>query len=355
MYQISRGCEAEVDAIGESDWYKIISSFGDASIYQTWGYGSVRYGPNNLSHIIIKCDNKIVGAAQVGIIKISPILGGVAHIRWGPLWRRSDLEYSIDDFRRILIALRLEYVDRRGLFLRLIPNETELVQAELRPVLESVGFRWHHVDYRTLLLDLRSPLVTIRGNMSKNWRKHLNKAEKSGLDVIEGTDDCLFEKAYNLYEQLLLRKKFEPGIKIEEYRNLQNFLPEPFKMHIMVCEFERRPIACLVGSSIGEAGIELIAATGDDGLELGGSYLLRWKMLAYFKNLGCLYYNLNGINPDRNPGGYQFKSGLCAKNGLDVRFLGTFEACNNSLSYWAVGAGERLRKSYNKVKRLVPF
>jgi lipid II:glycine glycyltransferase (peptidoglycan interpeptide bridge formation enzyme) len=189
--------------------------------------------------------------------------------------------------------------------------------------------------------------------MSKNWRKHLNKAEKKGLVVIEGTNDCLFENVYRLYGELLSRKRFEPGIKIEEYRKLQNILPNSFKMHIMVCEYEKRPIAGLVGSSIGDAGIELIAATGDDGLELGGGYLLRWKMLEYLKNSGCQYYNLNGINPERNPGGYQFKSGLCAKNGLDVKFLGTFEAYKSSLSYFAVGMGETLHKSYNKANRFL--
>jgi lipid II:glycine glycyltransferase (peptidoglycan interpeptide bridge formation enzyme) len=189
--------------------------------------------------------------------------------------------------------------------------------------------------------------------MSKNWRKHLNKAEKRGLAIIEGTDDCLFDNVHRLYGELLSRKRFEPGIKIEEYRKLQNILPNSFKMHIMVCEHEKRPIAGLVGSSIGDAGIELIAATGDDGLELGGSYLLRWKMLEYLKNSGCQYYNLNGINPERNPGGYQFKSGLCAKNGLDVKFLGTFEAYKGSLSHFAVGMGEMLRKSYNKINRFL--
>ena len=116
------------------------------------------------------------------------------------------------------------------------------------------------------------------------------------------------------------------------------------------CQSNGKPIAGLVGSAIGDVGIELIAATGNDGLELGGSYLLRWKMVEYLKRCGCHFYDLNGINPERNPGGYQFKSGLCEKNGLDLHYLGTFEAFKNPLSRLAVSLGENLRTGYRKFK-----
>jgi len=349
MKPISSGYIVEVDCVNENSWYEIINKFRDANIYQTWAYGTVRFGVNNTSHMILKRDKQIIAAVQLRIVKIPRINVGIAYVRWGPLWRRRDIEYTVEDFRQMIIALKQEYVDRRGLLLRLIPNETEQCQDELCPILEGVGFKWYQSDYRTLFLNLRTPLEVIRSNMSKNWRKHLNKAEKKGLMVIEGDNNNLFDNVYWLYGELLLRKSFEPGINIDEYRNMQRILPDYFKMHIMVCESEGQPIAGLVGSSIGDTGIELIAATGDAGLEFGGSYLLRWKMLEYLKNSGCHYYNLNGINPERNPGGYQFKSGLCGKNGLDVKFLGTFEACKSSLSYLAVGMGEKLSKIYKKV------
>lgn len=353
MQPISSGYIVEVDCVNESSWYEIISKFSDVNIYQTWAYGTVRFGVNNISHMILKRDKQIVAAVQLRIVKLPPINAGIAYVRWGPLWRRHDLEYTVEDFHQMIIALKREYVDRRSLLLRIIPNETEQCQDELRPILESAGFKWYQSDYRTLYLNLRNPLEVIRGNMSKNWRKHLNKAEKKGLMVIEGTNDSLFDSVYRLYGELLLRKRFEPSINIDEYRKLQEILPDYFKMHIIVCESEGRPIAGLVGSSIGDTGIELIAATGDAGLEFGGSYLLRWKMIEYLKSSGCHYYNLNGISPERNPGGYQFKSGLCGKNGLDVHFLGTFEACKSSLSYLAVGMGETLRKSYQKINRFL--
>jgi lipid II:glycine glycyltransferase (peptidoglycan interpeptide bridge formation enzyme) len=120
-------------------------------------------------------------------------------------------------------------------------------------------------------------------------------------------------------------------------------------MQIMVCESQGKPVAGLIGSSIGEVGIELVAATGNEGLELGGSYLLRFEMIQYLKNCGCKFYNLNGINPERNPGGYQFKSGLCGKKGLDVEYLGVFETCKSPLSQLIVRLGDTARVGFRKV------
>ena len=350
---LDSGYTAEIDCVDEKSWYEILGKFRDANIYQTWAYGAVRFGEDNISHIILRRDRQIVAAVQTRIVKIPVINAGITYVRWGPLWRRHDLEDSLEDFRQIVGVMHREYVGRRGLYLRIFPNEIEHCQNDLRLILEGAGFEWHRSDYRTLYLPLAEPLDSIRNNMSKNWRKHLNKAEKRGLVIVEGRDHGLFESVVRLYREMLLRKGFEPPINIDEYSILQESLPDYLKMQIMVCQSEGQPVAGLVGSAIGDVGIELIAATGNDSLELGASYLLRWKMVEYLKQCGCHFYNLNGINPERNPGGYQFKSGLSGKNGLDVKFLGIFKACKSPLSHLAVRLGETAREGYRKVNEIL--
>jgi lipid II:glycine glycyltransferase (peptidoglycan interpeptide bridge formation enzyme) len=344
MREVSLGYSAEIDCISQDLWYEILAKFRDANLYQTWAYNLVRAGKGNVSTIVLKRNKEIVAAAQARLVKIPGINIGIAYIRWGPLWRRRESDNTIEDFREMIVSLRKEYVDRRGLFLRIIPNETERCQDELRPVFESLGFQWHNSNYRTLYLPLTQTLEEIRNNMSKTWRKHLNRAENKGLTVIEGADRSLFDIVDRLYRETVLRKGFLPGISVGDYRMLVETLPKSFKMKIMVCQSEGQAIAALVGSAIGDVGIELIAATGSNGLDLGGSYLLRWRMIEYFKRCGCCFYDLNGINPEKNPGGYQFKSGLCGKNGLDLHYLGAFEACKNPLSLFAVRLGEKIRR-----------
>ncbi|MGB5157635.1 MAG: hypothetical protein WBN77_09400 [Desulfobacterales bacterium] len=350
------GYFAEIDSVNEASWYDIMSQFRDANLYQTWAYGSVRYGTNNLSHIVLKKGGQIIAATQIRIVAIPFIKAGIAYVRWGPLWRKNIGNDNPEDFRKIIIAMYREYVDHRGLCLRLIPNEVEQENKELQSILEDTGFKWHGSDYRTLYLPLSEPLDKIRNNMSKNWRKNLTKAEKKGLSIVEGSDQDLFESVMRLYREMLLRKGFEPGIDIDEYPLIQAGLPEKLKMKIMVCKSEEQPIAGLVGSSIGDVGIELVAATGNDSLDVGASFLLRWKMTEYLKTCGCNFYNLNGISPERNPGGYQFKSGLAGKSGIDLKFLGMFQAKGSWINSYAVKGGElsiaRYKKMMQKIKSM---
>ena len=229
--------------------------------------------------------------------------------------------------------MRREYVDRRGLYLIIIPYELDNQQANLRGLYEKAGLRWRKNKERTLYMSLKEPLEMIRGNISKNWRKNLNKAEKGNLEVSCSKGSELFFMVDQLCQELRSRKTWLSEFRTGEYENLQRILPENQKLVVFACQSENQPVAILVGSGIGDIGIELIAATGNAGLKLRGSYLLRWKMVEYLKEIGCSFYDLNGINPKRNPGGYQFKSGLCGKNGIRCKLPWHFRTGTNPLSY----------------------
>jgi hypothetical protein len=74
----SKGYIVEIDQLDKTEWEKLIQIFDDASIYQTWSYGAVRWGQANLSHIIIKENNEVLAAAQMRIIKIPFLKAGIA-------------------------------------------------------------------------------------------------------------------------------------------------------------------------------------------------------------------------------------------------------------------------------------
>ena len=176
--------------------------------------------------------------------------------------------------------------------------------------------------------------------------KESDQSRKKKLTIIEGTNQKLFGNIILLYREMLLRKGFKPGIKVEEYPIIQERLPKKQKMKLLVCLSEDKPIAGLVGASFGDVGIELIAATSKQSLHVGASFLLRWKMVELLKDCGCHFYNLNGINPKQNPGGYQFKSGLAGKLGYDLYFLGEFHANGSLISNYSVKGGEYLKFCY---------
>jgi len=134
------------------------------------------------------------------------------------------------------------------------------------------------------------------------------------------------------------RKEYIPGVNYREFGETQRDLVAPLKMRIMISEYEGEPISSIICSAIGNTGIYILGATGDKGMKLKGSYLLQWKMIEWLKNNGYEWYDLGGINPERNPGVYQFKAGL---SGVEVNFIGQYELCVNPISLIVVKSKEK--------------
>lgn len=321
----------EVDKIEKPEWYDALLNFDDATIYQTWSYGSVRWGESRLSHLVLKRKGEVIGLAQLSIKKIPVINFGIAYIPSGPLWQKRGQTKNFEDLKHLIKTLKEEYVMRRGLLLRIAPNVVDDAQEEMRSLLEMEGFRLNKSipPYRTLMVDLSPSLQELRKGLDQKWRNQLNRAEKNALKVVEGDSDELYHKFMNLQNETLNRKKYIPGVDYEEFREIQKNLPEPFKMKIMLCEYEGEPITATICTSVGNTGIYLFGATGDKGLQLKGAYLSQWLMIRWLKDRHCSWYDLGGINPERNPGVFHFKAGL---SGKDVYHIGQFEACESLLS-----------------------
>ena len=119
-------------------------------------------------------------------------------------------------------------------------------------------------------------------------------------------------------------------------------------MQVFVCQKDGRPLNSLVITSIGESAIYLLAATGDAGLKERGAYLLQWRAIQWLKERGCRWYDVGGVNPDRNPGVFQFKSGL---GGQETRQFGGFEFRGHWANSLVVSCGERLRAGLRSLKK----
>jgi len=340
--------EIELDTIKEEEWSHLLPEFEDATIYQTWSYGTVRWGNRNLSHFVLKNSGAIVGLAQVAIRKI-PILGaGIAYIPWGPLWQKKGNENYFEDFEFLIRALRDEYALNQGLFLRVYPNIVESDKKnKIYSTLLGAGFEKNTAlsNYRTILVDLSPTLPEIRKKLNSKWRNKLNGAEKNNLEIIEGNDIELYRIFQKLQKEMQDRKEYIPGVDYDEFGIIQQMLPEHLKMKIMICKHNGEPIAATIVSAIGSMGIYLLGATGDKWSNLKGSYLTHWEMMTWLKKQGYKIYDLGGINPIDNPGVYTFKVGF---SGQDVCHVGQYELCKNLISKFIIKVAEKSRKSKKK-------
>ncbi len=341
---------AECRPISKEEWDAILPEFRDANLYQTWTYAAVRWGEKNLSHLVLKDGPIPVGAAQLILVKLPVLGGGLAYVKWGPLWVRRGSAADPQIFRELLRALRQKYAVERGFLLRVTPWEFE--NTDLQSILGEEGFRQNvSAQQRTAVLDLTYSLDELRGSLTRHWRSNLKRAESNGLEVVEGSTEDLLDEFAELYHQMRERKDAGWIPPIHYLRQIQRELNPGMKAQISLCRHQGKTVAGLLVSALGEKSFAWLAATGDAGLEVRGSYLLQWRAIQRLKSEGVRSYDLGGINEVTHPGTAQYKLGLCGKRGRVADYLGEFEACESWTSRLAVKGTDRFRLALIRVQQ----
>jgi len=345
--------QVEVDSVSRTEWSQMLDLFDDANIYQTWSYGSVRWGEKNLSHLVLKQNGEVLAMAQLRIVRPTRLKFGMAYLRWGPLCQRRGTELDCETILRMARALENEYVSKRRLLLKILPNA--FIGSPRVDAFQSAfcGFAQETPSaansYRTFVLDLSAPLEELRRNLDKKWRNQLTRSEKNGLKVIAGNGIDEYQRFCWMYRQMRDRKTFDTTVDIEEFARIQQDLPETHRMQILLCEQEGVPVAGVVASAMGDSAIYVLGATSDAGLNAKGSYLLQWTLIQWLKENGVKWYDLGGIDPEVNPGVYHFKKGL---SGADVTQLLPLMACNNILSSALVKTSLAVQNAVRNISNL---
>jgi hypothetical protein len=340
---------AEIDAVTAAEWSELLGRFADANLYQTWSYGAVRWGEKNLSHLILHRNGDVVGMAQLRIIRPRFVNRGVAYLRWGPLCHLLGQKLDLAATGQMALALREEYVRKRRLFLRILPNAfagspRAAVYQEAFSQFKQPPASSANRD-RTFLLDLSPSLEELRKKLDGKWRNQLNRAEKNNLTLIEGSGAAEYRAFQQIYEKMWSRKQFDTTVDVNEFGRLGEDLPAGLKFRILICEHRGKPVSSLVCSAIGNTGIYLLGATYDEGLNTKGAYLLQWTMIKWLKQNGFQHYDLGGIDPEKNPGVYHFKAGF---SGEDVTRIPPLEACEDWLSTAGMKAMDFIRGGFHQ-------
>src|SRR5215212_6013158 len=63
-------------------------------------------------------------------------------------------------------------------------------------------------SYRTFALDLEPSLEVLRKNLDQKWRNCLNRAEKNGLTIVQGSGPEEFNQFIRIYDEMWARKQF---------------------------------------------------------------------------------------------------------------------------------------------------
>lgn len=353
MKELDREYKAEFVHSDRESWYQLMSHFLDANLYQAWSYDMVRYGRRGVVHLVLRKGDSVVAAAQARIVRLPVLKTGIAYIMWGPMWQLTAAPENVEVFRQVVRALRNEFSWRRGLVLRLYPLAFREQYEDLKQIFQEEGYRSAEDGRvkRTLILDLSPSLEEIRANLDQKWRNCLNRAEKNGLELIVGEDGRLFDEIAKIYWEMVRRKSLIEHSDINHLKMVQRDLPSNLKLKVILCRLNGETCVGGIFSAIGAAGVYLVGATSDAGMKTNGSYIVQWAFVKWLKENGFLYYDLNGVNPETNPGTYHFKRGLAGKHGREVEFLGRFQVADSILSDLVVKEGERFLSAYRRIAR----
>jgi lipid II:glycine glycyltransferase (peptidoglycan interpeptide bridge formation enzyme) len=161
-----------------------------------------------------------------------------------------------------------------------------------------------------VVVDLGPTAEVMRRRLSQKWRNQLNGSEKNGLVLQVSDGHEAYREFVGLYQVMWERKRFETSVDVEEFDRIQELLSGAARMQTFLAKKDGQSIAALVCSLMGETGIYLLGATNEKARELKAAYFLQWQAMLWLKDRGARWYDLGGIDPAANPGGYHFKSGL---------------------------------------------
>jgi len=353
--QLAEGYSADCDRCSREAWDQTITGFRDQSLYQAWSYDVAGSDHRQVAHLVLRKEREIVAAAQVRIVTVPTLKAGIAYVRWGPMWRLHGQPDDLQVFRQAARALRAEFSRRRRLVLRLYPWAYRSHHSGLAGVLYEEGYRRRHSGHvdRTLVVDLTASIDDLRAALHQKWRNCLNRAERSGLELVFGEDESLLHRIIAAYWEMVRRKGLVQTTDVDHLLRVHRELPSGNKLKTFLCYQGAQLVAGAAVSAVGTTGIYLLGATSDAGLTSQGSYLVQWSIIKWLKENGYVYYDLNGINPTTNPGTYRFKSGLAGKRGQEVEFLGRFQVSDSRFSSLAVGAGEYVAAGWRQLSTLV--
>ncbi|WP_370218827.1 lipid II:glycine glycyltransferase FemX [Kitasatospora sp. GAS1066B] len=181
-------------------------------------------------------------------------------------------------------------------------------------------------------------LDDIQRGFNQLWRRNIKKAEKSGVEVVQGgyEDLAVFHR---LYVTTAERDHFTPrplGYFQRMWQTLNS--EDPNRMRLYLAYHDGEPLAGTTMLTVGEHVWYSYGASADHKREVKPSNAIQWRMMRDAYALGAGVYDLRGISDtlDRNDhlfGLIQFKLGT---GGQAAEYLGEWDFPLNKLLHKAL-------------------
>lgn len=289
------------------EWRSFLNRTEKTPWTQTFQYAIAvaKVGKQSTQFVTIDRGAEVIGLVAIQVSKLGPFQSVM--INRGPVWfKGQETQENHDAF---VAALKKTYPKSIFRRFRWMPEWA----GEQATALEvEHGFKKSQQSFETLWLDLKPSLETLRKGLDRKWRGHLNKAERSGLEIfadMEGRYLDLFIKNYDLFKA---NKKFDGPDGAFFKHEIENALP--FKDAIILwARLDKVPVAGVMVMKHGTSASYRVSWNSPEGRVAQAHYLLIWKVIEILKKQGIESFDLGGILAQDQTGFNVFKLGVNAE------------------------------------------
>ena len=287
------------------EWHAACAKFSDAEFTQSYEWGEARRFQGWKPQRFVVTDGSVPLAAAQLILR-SWFGLRIVYCPRGPVWlRRGMAPQDCSPFlERVIDAIIEAYPSSVVVFdlhcdRRLVPDSQFLPK----------GFREIR-NGLTADIDLDKDLNVLRSSLHRKWRNDLRKAEQGTLIVHQHQPTKYLDQFYAIADATASRKGFSIGV---DYEIAKRFLsmrsPESSVILTAARPDGNVAAAALVVSFNGSASYLVGASVSKDQPQFsrGASNLVQWEALQWAKAKGLAKYNLEGLDPEGNPGVTHFK------------------------------------------------
>ncbi len=181
-------------------------------------------------------------------------------------------------------------------------------------------------------------LDDIQRGFNQLWRRNIKKAEKSGVEVVQGGYDDL-AVFHQLYVLTAERDRFTPR-PLAYFQRMWKALTDedPNRMRLYIAYHEGEPLAATTMLTVGDHVWYSYGASANHKREVKPSNAIQWRMMRDSYALGASLYDLRGISDtldedDHLFGLIQFKVGT---GGQAAEYVGEWDYPLNKLLHKAL-------------------
>lgn len=327
-------------------WDEILENFEDSSLEQCAHYARARWPRRDEAGPVVRDKHgNPVAMARVATARLPIIGGGVAYVKFGPVWRRRGDALEPARYREAIGAIVDLYVRRRGLLLTVHPRPHPEAQEIETQILKEFGFRQRRpsADRHRYIVKLIANESERRSALGTNWRRNLVKAEREGFRVAEESSVNAILSFQSLHAEMVARKNASQSDPIHLLARLVADLPSQLKPRIFLASLTGEVVAGAVVARHGDVAYYLYGATSDRGVAVRAGYFLQWHITGLLADEGAELYDLGGAVGSH--GLERFKQGLLGKAAQPVEMAGEWD-------FWEGTVGRLRGDILHRVRRM---